>query len=180
MIRFAPVEVVGDKPLRKIVQSRCGLSASGCEIALDEYRKFLYLRAVTGEILAPSPIVDFIWKTHAARIASRSDGMPESVAWPPTYRAMLGLFAGHSAYARTLERYGEEFVSPPPSKAWPSVKFVRRQLFIKLALLACIPASMGATRIGETWESLALLGVVVFGGCIAWRIATAPWGEQDS
>jgi hypothetical protein len=178
VILSAPLDVVGPKSLLQLVQSETYLSQQRAEVALEEYRKFLYLRAATGEELAPSTIVDLIWRTHWKNRNLRPDGLSDRLEWPPVYRPKSGKFFGTSAYALTLQRYGEEFSTRPPSKAWPSVRFIRWQLVGIFANIAGFLSLFLAVKVGGAWENAAAAGMIMIFVTTPWLIISAPWGQQ--
>lgn len=178
-IQRAPLEIQsGSGKLRRIIKSSCQLSDQNCDRALSEYRKFLYLLAVTNEKLAPSPIVDFIWKTHAADPQTWPDGSRLVTVWPPAYVRSKGLLNRDPAYWATLDRYREEFGPPLVAKAWPSPKNLRRYgwsfLVTGALMVVTIAFGMGGDR-----SSAAALGLATTFGLLVWLVVISPWGEKS-
>ena len=174
LIQTAPLDIFGARSLLQLVRSETGLSQQKAEVAVQEYRKFVYLRAVTGEELAPSTIVDVIWKTHWRNRNLRPALSSDKLEWPAVYRPKSGKFFGTSAYALTLQRYGEEFSTRSPSKAWPSVRFIRLQLVGKLAFIAGFLALFLDVTFGGVWEKFSAIGIFLVVLTTPWLSVTAP------
>ncbi len=94
-----------------------------CYTLVEEYRRFMYLMGSTGDELAPSPIVDVVWRLHVEdarayfddfcpRIIGRTIHRPDQDQVTP-----LG-FQDDPAYGRTLDFYAQEF-GRPQVQFWP-------------------------------------------------------------
>jgi len=101
-----------------------GWSAHFAARAVDEYRRFLFLMALSSAELTPSKAVDEVWHLH--------------LAWERHYReqlcgGILGRDCRHlpgtgapedearyrSQYEATLRFYEDVFSDPPPTDLWP-------------------------------------------------------------
>jgi hypothetical protein len=85
-----------------------------CYTLVEEYRRFMYLVGSTGDLLAPSPIVDVVWRLHVEdtrayfedfcpRIIGRTIHRPEHDPGNDLP------FSDDPAYARALDYYAQEF-----------------------------------------------------------------------
>ncbi|TKW68167.1 MAG: hypothetical protein DI616_03430 [Paracoccus denitrificans] len=87
---------------------------------LTEYRRFLYLVAISDQVLAPSRPIDQVWHLHLA----------DTLAWREYSQRMFGRELRHikgrpkpaddAAYAQTLEMIEIEFDFEPSQPFWPS------------------------------------------------------------
>ena len=155
------------------------LPASRHSTALTEYRRFLYLVAVSKEPLAPSPLIDYMWKTHAkcARIAP--DGGKALLARLPS-RADGGTEPHNNpAYQRTLDLYQQEFRAPPMPKVWPSVRELRRTRIVSIAFFVVfmLTVTSATLEIGSIW--LILPGFAFCFGAFFWSIFASAWVPPD-
>lgn len=94
---------------------------------MEEYRRFLYLIAVSERPLTPSDAVDQAWHLHLAYTRSY---------WHELCRDILGFELHHNptkggtvqqahfkaCYAATLDRYVKIFGTSPPQDIWPDVQ----------------------------------------------------------
>lgn len=85
---------------------------------VEEYRRFLYLAAITDQHRVPPRAVRQAWMLHAAH--------PEYSAFcAGVLGKPLGVddgtrkFGVNLSYGRTLEAYLREFGAPPPATVWP-------------------------------------------------------------
>lgn len=116
-----------DRPLsRSLVVSlgdETGHQVDVCYTLVEEYRRYMYLVGSTGDSLAPSPIVDVVWRLHSQdtrayfedfcpRIIGRTIHRPDS-----DHAALLD-FQDDPAYGRTLDYYAQEF-GRPQVQYWP-------------------------------------------------------------
>lgn len=92
------------------LEDETGHSVDVCYILVEEYRRFMYLVGSTGETLAPSPIVDVVWKMHANdKKAYFDDFCPRIIGRTIHRPGDLPPFQDDPAYLRTLDYYAEEF-----------------------------------------------------------------------
>lgn len=101
-----------------------GWSREFAQRVVEEYKKFVYLMCVSGEMLTPSQEVDEAWHLHLVYTRDY---------WVDFCRGLLGKDIHHepteggdsecakfrNCYRRTKERYHEEFGTMPPSDIWP-------------------------------------------------------------
>lgn len=121
------------------------LDADRAEQAITQYRRFLYLVATSGRILAPSPLIDRVWHQHLMDTKSYFD-----VFCPQVLGKTLHHIPGRpparsdSAYLETLTQYQTEFGETAPQKIWPT------------------PASMRNTATAQAWVTLLALVAIGF------------------
>jgi hypothetical protein len=100
-----------------------GHSIDVCYILVEEYRRFMYLVGSTGETLAPSPIVDVVWKMHVQdEKAYFEDFCPRIIGRIIHRPEDLLQFADDPAYGRTLDHYADEF-GRAQVQFWPDPDF---------------------------------------------------------
>ena len=106
-----------ERPLTRSLVDRLeeetGHPTDVCYTLVEEYRRFMYLVGSTGETLAPSPIVDVVWRMHAEdEKAYLEDFCPRVIGRTIHYAAddaEAPYFLDNPAYARTLDFYAQEF-----------------------------------------------------------------------
>jgi hypothetical protein len=93
-----------------------------------EYRRFLYLKAVDGGLLAPSKRVDQAWHLHLESGNGAWDRFCREVLLGQQLEHRTGLSLGEaqSSYARTFDLYRREFDEEPPHDIWPGDAEKRR------------------------------------------------------
>ncbi len=103
-----------------LVTQALGCTKREAQRRVEAYLRFVYLVAVSDEVLAPSKPVDEVWHLHLEDAATYRDAF---------CGAVVGRFINHHegrphpgkdpAYKRTLERYHEEFAKKPDAGLWP-------------------------------------------------------------
>jgi hypothetical protein len=104
-----------------------GWSAGFARRAVEEYKKFVYLAAVTRTPVTPSDIVDQVWHLHLTFTRSYWDEMCAQVLGKPLHHGPTkGGTAEDARYRRqyeeTLALYGAEFGVDAPPSHWPSAE----------------------------------------------------------
>ncbi len=90
--------------------------------AIEEYRKFLYLAAISDRKVTPSRKVDAVWHLHLTYTQNYWDGLCDQILGgamhhePATGPAEAGRFADQYRYTHAL--YQREFGHPRPRKYW--------------------------------------------------------------
>jgi hypothetical protein len=94
--------------------------------AIEEYRRFLYLAATSGETVAPSPFVDRLWHRHLSETQAYTEDLCGRIIGRVIHhRTGRPYAADDPAYARTLEHYQSEFERRPDRRIWPSQWLLR-------------------------------------------------------
>jgi hypothetical protein len=108
-----------------------GWSRSQARRVIKEYKKFLYLVAISDRMLTPSEAVDQAWHLHMTFTRSYWDGLCAGVLGRPLHHEPTegGPAEGKkfaAAYGATLAAYRAEFGAEPPAAIWPpaSVRFL--------------------------------------------------------
>ena len=89
-----------------------------------EYLRFIYLAAVSSEMVTPSVAVDQAWHLHLCYTRSYwhrlcRDILGRELHHGPTRGGAAENTRYHECYERTLRLYREEFGDPPPADIWP-------------------------------------------------------------
>ncbi len=162
-----------ERPLTRSLVDRLeeetGHSVDVCYILVEEYRRFMYLVGSTGETLAPSPIVNVVWRMHAEDTKAYFDDFcPRVIGRTIHHPVDLPPFQDDPAYLRTLDFYTEEF-GRPQVQFWPdpdlatvrmsSILFwisgilaIMLSLFFNSLLFAALGALLFATTLFLKWK----------------------------
>lgn len=158
-LETAPIRLSDGADLGALATELFDIRASTAATLLTEYRRFLYLVSVAGQVIAPSTKVDQIWHLHLA----------DHEAWHAFSTAHFGRELRHlpgrppperdPAYLRTLALIREEFDSAPDAEFWPDPNSRSQKgadslnaLFIGLAITAGI-----TWLFGWGWGLIALI-----------------------
>jgi hypothetical protein len=115
------------------------LNAWKADIAVQEYRKFLFLAAVSDEMVAPSPLLHRLWLTHIEHTRAYIDVFSPRIIGHVIHHAPGPDHAEATApYRATLALYEHEFGQRPFHKVWPS------------------PNQMILVRIGSVFSAVAI------------------------
>jgi len=108
---------------QKRLEAETGWTAAEAKEAIAEYRRFLYLAAVSSDGATPSQRIDAVWHEHLLftrnydRMCREAIGRPlhhdpgTSTSDEERYRQL---------YLDTLASYEREFGAPPPESCWPT------------------------------------------------------------
>lgn len=142
-----------ERPLTRSLVDRLhaetGHSIDVCYTLVEEYRRFMYLTGSTGETLAPSPIVDVVWKMHVQDEKAYFEDFCPRILGRIMKRPDVSLpFMDDPAYGRTLDHYADEF-GRAQVQFWPDPDFARvrisRILLCTSGLLALVLALLFKT-----------------------------------
>jgi hypothetical protein len=99
------------------------LTTAQVEAVMTEYRRFLYLAATAGEVVAPSRLIDDVWHRHMQDSRAYLNGLCEGVIGKVIHH-MPGRAApaADPAYQRTLTLYRSEFGKRPNDMIWPTAE----------------------------------------------------------
>lgn len=107
---------------------------------VEEYRRFLYLAATQGEVVAPSPLIDEVWHHHIQDTQAYVENFCPRVFGRLLHHRPGRPSAKHDpAYGRTLELYARKFHEEPNPLVWPSLERMRLA-----SVLRILPALFGA------------------------------------
>ena len=150
-----------------------GWSPHFTQRAIEEYRKFLWIAATSGQEVTPSKVVDEVWHLHILHTRSYfddlcCDALGRVLHHNPGDGSPADARFTHQ-YTATLALYQTAFGSPPVD-IWPRPETVeRRKTSLSRFWLAYGPAALFATPVyaatttsGET-KILTLIGFIVSG-----------------
>lgn len=104
------------------------------EASIEEYRRFCFLAATVDRPLAPSRIVDKVWRTHITDSVNYrrfcTEVLRHTLHRDPPAGDEQDL--SQPAYAETLLQY-ERYFGEPPEKIWPPAKKTAERHFQKKA-----------------------------------------------
>lgn len=163
-----PVFLEGTKSFQDRLQDVGNWSAEDTASVVREYRRFLYIKAATGETLTPPKAVDTAWHLHIEQV---SDWMAFQVATGRSVPHLTGLIwpDNKEAYLRAHEVYRMEFDETPPAPVWPEpdklgeIMEQRRHALWILALSAVLVVSgVVQDAVGKGWFFGAALMLAIF------------------
>ena len=167
-----------ERPLTRSLVDRLhdetGHSIDVCYTLVEEYRRFIYLVASTGEILAPSPIVDLVWRLHASdEKAYYEDFCPRIMGRVIHHTPTDMPFDEDPAYERTLDFYAIEF-GRAQVQYWPDPDMGALTMSTSLMWIVGIAAFALAVLLGSF--VFAAFGIFVIGGSLflRWRFSSLP------
>ena len=152
------------------------MDAGSVTIALREYRRLRYLRAISAEPLRAPPLLAFIQDRDTTNSRAFRETTRQSMQATTTYLAGTLPFVSDPAYQRTLDLYRQEFTQPPMPEIWPSLTQARQ----KYIAMACAVAGAAAIIMGNQLPStlLNVLGCALLFPAIFFIIFFQPhWGE---
>ncbi len=152
------------------------MDAGSVTIALREYRRLRYLRAISAEPLRAPPLLAFIQDRDTTNSRAFRETTRQSMQATTTYLAGTLPFVSDPAYQRTLDLYRQEFAQPPMPEIWPSLTQARQ----KYIAMACAVAGAAAIIMGNQLPStlLNVLGCALLFPAIFFIIFFQPhWGE---
>lgn len=150
-----------DAELFLVAHFNCSTQAA-TELTL-EYRRFIFLVAVAGQVIAPSRAVDDVWHLHLQKAAE----------WQAFCKKAVGRELRHlpgrpspdrdPAYRATLDLYQERFGHQAPRRFWPRPGIGRLRTVLGLAILVVAVAlwrMLGAN--GTSALVGALVGIALY------------------
>ncbi len=84
--------------------------------AIVEYKKFMYMAAISDAMVSPSKIVDTVWHQHLTFTQSYSDLcqlLGKNIQHVPSTRSRFDAERFTNAKKKTIELYKNEFGTPP-------------------------------------------------------------------
>lgn len=142
----------GQTELERRLAQKHGWSPTQIRLALQEYRRFVFLAGVSGHEVTPSADVDAVWHEHL--LFTRD-------YWGAFCTQVLGAALHHEPgtrdedvprhrrqYAQTLASYARWF-GPAPEQLWPAAR----------ALTSAAQATRGAHAVRASWTRARLLRI---------------------
>lgn len=150
-----------------------------CFTLVEEYRRFMYLVGSTGDLLAPSPIVDVVWRLHAQDTRAYLEDFCPRVIGRTIHRpdgdrsGGLHDFQDDPAYGRTLDYYAQEF-GHPQVQYWPDPDLasvhMSNVLFWLIGLAAVALAMVLQSTVFAVFGAL----VIVISLFLRWKFSSLP------
>ena len=167
-----------ERPLTRSLIDRLrdetGHSVDVCYILVEEYRRYMYLVGSTGETLAPSPIVEVVWRLHAEdKKAYFEDFCPRVIGRTIYHPGDLPNFQDDPDYMRTLEYYAEEF-GRPQVQFWPDPDFASAYMSSVLLWICGVVAVILSMVFGSVMFAgmgVLLILTTVF---LKWKFSSLP------
>lgn len=176
-----------ERPLTRSLVDRLhdstGHPVDVCYTLVEEYRRYMYLVGSTGETLAPSPIVDFVWGLHVEDERAYFDDFCQRVIGRTIYRpegGALGDFAVQDDpdYIKTLDYYAQEF-GRPQVQFWPDPDFTAERisstLFWTISLAAFVLAFVFSSTIFAVFGAI-VVATTLF---LRWKFSSLPLRNLD-
>lgn len=114
----------GLSPARRSIRFEDNLRTAGdwtieaSERITDAYRRFLYLKAISGETLTPPSWIDAAWHQHLA-FATNYVALEEALGRRIVHRQRLTSEEREAGWDRGRELWEAEFDDAPPIRMWP-------------------------------------------------------------
>lgn len=172
----------GDLP-RESFEERLGskldLTKEDARRLTHEYRRFLYLKAVSGAELTPSARVDQAWHLHMETPGDAWSRYCEQVlAGTVAHRTSLTDEEARAGYERTRRLYQQEFRQPPPGDIWPTDRETRRRILGNGMGVVGVALIIGAPVVRAFGGPEYLPGAMLVGTCILFLLAN--WFKKGS
>ena len=167
-----------ERPLTRSLVDRLheetGHSIDVCYILVEEYRRFMYLVGSTGETLAPSPIVDVVWKMHVQdERAYFEDFCPRIIGRIIHRPDDLLQYADDPAYGRTLDHYADAF-GRAQVQFWPDPDFASERISNALFWLVSLAAFVLAIAFSSMIFAVFGVIVVMMTLFLRWKFSSLP------
>lgn len=161
------------------LQSETGWDKNYCLLAIDEYKKFIYLACISKTPVTPSKAIDAVWHLHLTFSRSYWIDLCDNILQRPIHHdpseendeALM-----QDQYQYTLQKYANEFGVEAPVAVWQKEPEINSRKYPKLLLILGLlfGSSYVYAGLSETLEnvfSLAFLiaffwifGYLLFGG----------------
>ncbi len=102
----------------KVIKDLAIFSASG-PILIEEYLRFVYLKALSGETLTPSASIDAVWHLHMTATDDYDSFCRDLVRHRITHTPNLSPYVSRDGYDRTVALYLDQFGELPRRDVWP-------------------------------------------------------------
>ena len=166
---------VGSLPFEQWVSEELGLSKRKALLAVEEYRRTLYLLTVTDRPLTLPPLLAGI---HSARVGTDEalfrPGAPEGLQPQSSPKKDL-------SYSETIDIYRAEFGTPLSRRVWPHPFFRAAGVVVGIVFGICLLLGFFAGVAGFLGGARPLMVVanvciMICAGCMVWIWILGPWG----
>lgn len=162
------------RSLVETLEEVTGHSTDVCYTLLEEYRRFMYLVGSTGDTLAPSPIVDIVWRQHVKdKKAYFDDFCPRIIGRTIHYTPSEVPVEQDPAYERTLEYYTQEF-GRPQVQYWPDPDVSAVTFSTALMWIVGVAAFALSFLLGSAIFAVFGAFVVAGGVFLRWKFSSLP------
>lgn len=148
--------------------------ASARRIA-EAYRRFLYLKSLSGDPVTPPECIDRAWHLHLEFPADYA-ALCRRVGHDIPHRTDLTYAERNAAYDRGRAMFEAEFDSPPAKDLWPAAADVTRSEVLHLvtlgAALSVMFAVVMASAIHTTAAFAAAVGLAAVAGVVVYVMHT--------
>ena len=152
------------------LSSKQNLTEESSRRLVEEYRRFLYLKAIDGGNLTPSKRVDEAWHLHMELAGEGwTQFCDEVLRFRIDHQTGLSKKELNENYARLFDLYRREFNQTPPSNIWPGESEKWRRVIghaMSFGGLALIAFSWYFTEYRAVEVAFAL-GLFILGGAVA-------------
>jgi hypothetical protein len=157
--------------LAALLPRRTGLTPEQARVAVQEYRRLLYLAIVSNDAVGAGPVLDDVWKWHSKDrgYAGFCDRVLKMRIYPP---AQARNYGDDLAYSRTLVLYAQTFGAANP-RIWPEPETVQLRWPVGFTIMAAFAGMIWAYVSG--WFVLAALCATVALGVGIWWQSRRPW-----
>jgi hypothetical protein len=147
----------------------------------EMYRKFLYLKALSGKPVTPSEAIDMAWHLHLEFPADYS-ALCDAVGRDIPHRIVFYENELEEAYVRGRALYEAEFDAPPDRDLWPSGEDQTRAEIYRLVVMGAVLVGVVSVLLGSAVGGLA--GLLLAGAIVAAAISVvfylhARWGDAS-
>lgn len=155
------------------IKAVTGLSDAQIALLVQDYRRFLYLVATGGQVLAPSSVIDRVWHQHLMDTKAYFDSFCPQVLGKPLHH-IPGRPApvADAAYLDTLAQYQAEFGEAPLPEIWPLPETLRARRDADQSALGLAVAAVGLGFV-SLWLTL-IAGLAAIAVLIT-KPGPAPW-----
>ena len=153
--------------------SKHNLTEESAQRLVEEYRRFLYLKAIDGGSLSPSKRVDQAWHLHIETPRGEwSRFCDEVLKCQIVHQTGLSATEAKSNYARLFDLYRRECNQEPPSDIWPGARERRRSLVAAGIAITGLVLFIGGTffepYVGSSLPIFGFIAFIVSGVIASW------------
>lgn len=107
-------------PFAGFVAYHLEVTDDSSRILIREYQRFMTLKALSGEALTPSKMIDAVWHLHLEFPEAYAAFCRDAVGCEVPHTPGLSKDEARRRYARTRALYAKVFGEDPPHAAWPT------------------------------------------------------------
>ncbi len=151
------------------------LQGTRAKEAVYEYRRFLYLVAITDYHLAPPTAIDAVWRLHLGDPRAYVEDFCKPVFGRVIQHAPSGADpAKDPAYMRTRTLYRAEFGEEPAYGIWPSPLGMRAEVWVIFAMFAGVILGVW-WLLGQGSVPVGVAGIALLTTAFLWKFFFSPW-----